>query len=86
MSRGMLALLAAALVAIAVGVPTLAGGEPAAERSVKVKRVARNALTALKTANAALTAAAQGWEPRTTRSRARNAFRFSHHRARPSDR
>ena len=55
----MLALLAAALVAIAVGVPTLAGGEPVAERSAKVKRIARNALTALKTANAALTAAAQ---------------------------
>ena len=55
----MLALIAAALVAIAIGVPTLAGGEPAAEKSEKVKRVARNALTALKTANAALTAAAQ---------------------------
>ncbi len=56
MSRGMLALIAAALVAIAIGVPTLAVGGQAAEKSAKVKRIARNAL---KTANSALTAAAE---------------------------
>jgi hypothetical protein len=59
MGKGLFAFVAAALLAIAVGVPTLAGGESIAEKSAKVKRIAKKALKTAKAAQAAA-ASAQG--------------------------
>ena len=57
MSRGVFALVAAVLLAIAVGVPTLAGGSSVAEKSASAKKMARKALKTAKAAQAAAAAA-----------------------------